>query len=180
MIIILQAVYLMIPAYLANMSPVLLSFLPFGARPVDNGAVWCSRRIFGRNKTYRGMVSGIIGGIAGTFLQKYLSPYTQGIALINYDVFSLGRLMIFGAAIGAGALIGDLLKSFFKRRMGIAEGKPWIPFDQLDFVVGALVAMSFFFVLPLVHIIIIVAVSPLLSLITNIIAYHLKIKKVWW
>jgi hypothetical protein len=32
----------------------------------------------------------------------------------------------------------DSVKSFVKRRVGIAPGAPWIPFDQLDFVIGAL------------------------------------------
>ncbi len=29
--------------------------------------------------------------------------------------------------------------SIFKRRLSVEPGRPWIPFDQLDFVVGALV-----------------------------------------
>lgn len=33
----------------------------------------------------------------------------------------------------------DSVKSFVKRRVGIAPGEPGIPFDQLDFVIGALV-----------------------------------------
>jgi CDP-2,3-bis-(O-geranylgeranyl)-sn-glycerol synthase len=34
---------------------------------------------------------------------------------------------------------GDALKSLVKRRVGIAPGAPWIPWDQLDFALGALV-----------------------------------------
>jgi CDP-2,3-bis-(O-geranylgeranyl)-sn-glycerol synthase len=30
---------------------------------------------------------------------------------------------------------GDALKSLGKRRLGIRPGAPWIPFDQLDFIV---------------------------------------------
>ena len=37
-----------------------------------------------------------------------------------------------------GALIGDIIESFFKRRVGIERGKNWIPFDQLDFILGVL------------------------------------------
>ena len=35
-------------------------------------------------------------------------------------------------------MAGDSMKSLVKRRIGIAPGKPWIPWDQLDFVLGAL------------------------------------------
>jgi CDP-2,3-bis-(O-geranylgeranyl)-sn-glycerol synthase len=36
-------------------------------------------------------------------------------------------------------MAGDAVKSFLKRRAGIRPGRPWIPFDQIDFVVGELV-----------------------------------------
>jgi len=32
-----------------------------------------------------------------------------------------------------------LVKSFCKRRMGIAPGKSWFPWDQIDWVVGTMV-----------------------------------------
>ena len=52
----------------------------------------------------------------------------------------------FGAWLGLCALLGDLLKSFFKRRLTIAPGRPWIPFDEIDWVAGALFGISFLFV----------------------------------
>jgi hypothetical protein len=47
-----------------------------------------------------------------------------------------------GLRFGFGAVAGDAAKSFFKRRLAIAPGSPWIPFDQLDFAVGALVLVG--------------------------------------
>jgi CDP-2,3-bis-(O-geranylgeranyl)-sn-glycerol synthase len=41
--------------------------------------------------------------------------------------------------MGAGALIGDALESFFKRRAHVKPGHSWFPFDQLDYIVGGLV-----------------------------------------
>jgi len=55
------------------------------------------------------------------------------ISLVDYS-----NWLLFGFLMGFGALLGDMTKSFFKRRLGYAPGKPFIPFDQLDFVVGAL------------------------------------------
>ncbi|HEU4368357.1 MAG TPA: CDP-archaeol synthase [Methylomirabilota bacterium] len=43
------------------------------------------------------------------------------------------------AAGQVGALVTTLVQhGFFKRRLGIAPGRPWLPFDQFDFVLGAL------------------------------------------
>jgi CDP-2,3-bis-(O-geranylgeranyl)-sn-glycerol synthase len=33
--------------------------------------------------------------------------------------------------------VGDAVKSFFKRQIGVAPGASWIGFDQLDFFIGA-------------------------------------------
>ena len=41
-----------------------------------------------------------------------------------------------------GALCGDIIESFFKRRVGKNRGENWIIFDQLDFILGA-VFLSF-------------------------------------
>jgi CDP-2,3-bis-(O-geranylgeranyl)-sn-glycerol synthase len=52
-------------------------------------------------------------------------------------------IMIIGS-ICFGALFGDITKSFFKRRVGKNRGEDWIPFDQIDFIAGAL-GLSFIF-----------------------------------
>ena len=41
------------------------------------------------------------------------------------------------------------MKSFFKRRRGIEPGASWIPFDQIDLVVGALAMSSLYAPAPL-------------------------------
>jgi CDP-2,3-bis-(O-geranylgeranyl)-sn-glycerol synthase len=43
---------------------------------------------------------------------------------------------------GLGAMADDSAKSFFKRRLGIPPGSPRIPFDQLDFVLRALIFVA--------------------------------------
>jgi CDP-2,3-bis-(O-geranylgeranyl)-sn-glycerol synthase len=39
-------------------------------------------------------------------------------------------------------MAGDSVKNFVWRRLRIPPGAPWIPFDQLDFVLGALVLVA--------------------------------------
>jgi CDP-2,3-bis-(O-geranylgeranyl)-sn-glycerol synthase len=82
--------------------------------------------------------------------------------------------------MGFGTIFGDLMESFVKRRIGYEPGRPFIPFDQLDFVIGALI-----FVFPLIKlssnkIIIILLLSFVLHVIVNHLAFHLKIRKEKW
>lgn len=177
---ILQALYFILPAYLANMAPVLMKWIPAGDYPVDRGRTWRGQRIFGDNKTYRGLISGSITGIITVFLQKKISPALYKINIIQYDQLTISQIILVGLAFGLGALLGDLVKSFFKRQFDIMSGKIWFPFDQLDFVIGALLAVSLFYIPPIKHIIIIILITPPLHFLTNSAAYFIKLKKVWW
>jgi CDP-2,3-bis-(O-geranylgeranyl)-sn-glycerol synthase len=44
--------------------------------------------------------------------------------------------------MGFGALFADAVESFFKRRAGIGPGKTWVPFDQIDYIIGGLVFVA--------------------------------------
>ena len=89
-------------------------------------------------------------------------------------------LFMIGFLLGFGALFGDIVKSFFKRRIGIKPGERFIPWDQLDFVFGALAFVSFVFVLPVEMIIIAIVASFLLHIATNHVGFYLKIHKGRW
>lgn len=146
MLLILQTLWLLLPAGLANMAPVFAAtMLPFWNTPVDFGRSWKGHEIFGSHKTYRGLISGLFTGLLIFMLQQSLYrsvPFFKELSLFNYDEVN----PFFGAWMGISALLGDLIKSFFKRRYEIAPGKPWIPFDQIDWIVGALLAVCVVFI----------------------------------
>lgn len=179
---IVQALYFMLPAYLANMAPLAAIRFSVADIPLDHHASWHGKRLFGSHKTYRGLFSGILVGIIIVFLQQQLFAWGwfAGISLIPYAELAHWQLAVLGGLFGAGALLGDLFKSFFKRRLSIPPGKPWFPFDQLDFVVGALLAVSFIYTPPLQHMTLIIILTPPLHLLTNVLAYTAGLKKVWW
>lgn len=104
----------MLPAYAANMAPPLVTRFWTGWNPP------IARRAFGAHKTVLGFTAGVIAAPIVTLLAGHA-----------------GWLGL-GLRFGLGAMLGDLAKSFVKRRVGIAPGHPWIPFDQLDFALGAL------------------------------------------
>jgi len=136
--IVIQALWLILPAYAANGAAVLVG----GGTPIDFGKKWRDgKRILGDGKTWRGLFLGsLVGTIVGFSLAvagKYLT--VNGLNFLGLDYFEGFPLMIpLVISICMGALFGDIFESFFKRRIGKERGEDWIPFDQLDFVVGAL------------------------------------------
>lgn len=121
---VLQLLYFMAPAYVANMAPPFVRYWTGWNRPI-------SERRLGSHKTVMGFAAGVVGAVVVTFVQSLLA--WDG-SLVAHQAW-----LELGARFGAGAMTGDCVKSFFKRRAGVTPGKPWIPFDQLDFVLGALV-----------------------------------------
>jgi CDP-2,3-bis-(O-geranylgeranyl)-sn-glycerol synthase len=149
------------PAYCANGAPVLVG----GGPPLDFGKNFLDgKRILGKNKTFRGFFFGWVIGIL--------------VGLVEYLLF--GYPLLFSVLSPLGALIGDLVGAFLKRRLNIAPGGLLPIIDQVDFVVGALL-----FSLPLSMVywelaIAVIMITPPIHLFTNFLAYKLKLKNNPW
>ena len=181
LLLIVQAFYFILPAYLANMCPVIfakLGLLKFSAKPIDDNRRLNGQPLFGANKTWRGLISGIIGGIIIAGLQSllYPLPFFQQLSLFNYPQ----NWLVFGILAGAGAIIGDLIKSFFKRRINIKAGDSWPVFDQLDFILGFFIFTCLIFWPGWTIFITVCLLTLILHPLTNIIGYLIGWKKVWW
>ncbi len=175
---VLQVCYFFMPAYLANMSPVLVSrWFSALAVPIDGGKTLWGKRILGDHKTWRGLLAGIVMGTLVYELQRlaYAAEFARDLALIDYSASPL----LPGLLLGLGTGVGDAIKSFFKRRIDIAPGKSWFVFDQLDFVVGAYVFVSVVYVPPLLP----TLASLPLMLVGNVVStglgYWLGLKETW-
>jgi len=138
--VILQAFWIIIPVYVANASAVIVG----GGTPIDFGRTWKDgRRLLGDGKTWRGLLAGTFLGMTAGFGLSVAASYLQMsdyayLRLTDFEGFPMMILLLFSLCFGA--LAGDIVESFFKRRIGKERGKDWIPFDQLDFLVGALVS----------------------------------------
>lgn len=136
--IILQALWIIIPAYVANASAVLVG----GGTPIDFGKNWRDgKRILGDGKTWRGLLSGTFIGMTAGFGLVVATSYINSseyhfLHLTNFEGFPFMIPIVF--SICFGALLGDIIESFFKRRIGKNRGDDWIPFDQVDFILGVL------------------------------------------
>jgi len=138
LLIIAQVLWLIAPAYIANGCAVLVG----GGKPIDFGKKFKDgERILGDGKTWRGLFSGAFIGMTGGFGFATLA------VLINNSEFSWLGFSNFGRfpvmipiifSICFGALLGDIIESFFKRRIGKRRGQDWVPFDQIDFILGVL------------------------------------------
>ncbi|AIS32316.1 MULTISPECIES: CDP-2,3-bis-(O-geranylgeranyl)-sn-glycerol synthase [Methanobacterium] len=182
------AIYFMLPAYLANASALTFG----GGTPLDLGrSMNDGRRILGDGVTWKGTIIGILigmavglvqGAISGNIVHDLLIIGDPGIANLVQGTITSNAVqgILLGLVLGSGAVIGDACGSFIKRRFKVERGRPVPLMDQLDFVVGALVFASLVVMIPLSLIIIIVVISVFLHLGTNIIAYLLGLKNVWY
>src|SRR5262249_55475827 len=127
--------------------------LVFLCRPIDRGRKFRGKRIFGDNKTYRGVVVVSIGTAIGFGLQSLLlhrSASIRGIELFDYAFF---KSVAVGLAVGVAATLSELPNSFIKRRFEIAPGsvaKGWkrvifYVYDQIDFLLGAWLVLAIVF-----------------------------------
>jgi CDP-2,3-bis-(O-geranylgeranyl)-sn-glycerol synthase len=170
----------MLPAYFANMAPVLTKghFKELKV-PLDLNTKLDNYTIFGRHKTFRGLVFGVILALIMAFFQ-YLLYGLEFFKLVSFADYS--NWLLIGLLFGIGAIFGDLAESFVKRRLNIKPGKSFVPWDQLDFVIGSLI-----FIYPLAglwlspaKIATIIILSFVLHIMVNHIAHHLKIRKEKW
>lgn len=166
----LQAFWLIAPAYAANAFPPLVK----GSHPVDLGKSLGNKRIFGDGKTIEGTIAGVLFGVLIGFVQilgQNTLPTELGLTKMDFPLVFL---------LSSGAILGDMLGSFIKRRLNIPRGYPAFPLDQLDFLVMALVFSSVAAHVSIYHAIILVSLTPLIHWIANLIGYYTKVKKTPW
>lgn len=168
--IILQIIWFFLPAYVANMAASIFK-IKFLVRPI-------SEKLFGSHKTWSGFVVGTVLAILIAIVQKILFSldFFQQISLIDYS----DKYLMIGFLLGFGALLGDTTKSFFKRRIGIAPGEKWIPFDQIDYTLGALLLSLFFWQPSLIFIFTAVIFNLLMHILFNHLGFWLGIRKSSW
>ena len=176
----LKSFYFILPGVFANMAPVIFKKVNFLDYPVDFGRNFLGRPLFGSHKTFRGFFFGIVSAIVVVWIQRLLFmdfPYFLNISFIDYSAYTF---MLLGFLIGFGARLGDLVKSFVKRRLNIAPGKCWFPWDQLDSLLGGLLVLSIIYIPPWQAIVFLVIIAPVLHVTINRVAYWCGWKETPW
>lgn len=180
LIVCITTLYFILPAYFSNGAGLVFG----GGLPVDfkksdkNGVRW-----IGDGVTWRGLIAGTIIGMITGIVQGYFGPQIIaefGQYILTPIITDIHSGILIGFLLGFGALLGDALGSFLKRRLGIGRGKPAPILDQLDFLIVALILVSFVVNLTFEFIIIAIALTLAIHLIANTGAYLLGIKDVWY
>lgn len=200
-----------VPAYISNASMVITG----GGKPIDGGRYFRDgRRILGDHKTWNGLKGPLYIGIPISFFMFLLFNILWiPISDIINDATAQGQYLLYNEPkifqyyfIGGefpinflvliirivlasyGAVVGDLIGSFLKRRFDIKSGAPFWIVDQLDFALVALLFVSIpgfispnLFLLPDIFIItFLIILTPAVSIIANTVAYVVGLKNVPW
>ena len=179
-----QALWFFLPAFLANPGAVLWG----GGAPMDFGKTLADgERLFGDGKTWRGLVGGTLSGaLLGLLLTLPFAAWAPG------STWSFGApVEAFGASaiLALGALLGDLVGAFVKRRMHMPRGAKAPVLDQYDFVVGGLLAgllvagwsvPRFFSGDAWYGLLAIILITPLLHRGVNVVGYRMGKKHEPW
>lgn len=154
------------PCYVANATPVIVARVLKRTHPIDGGRCFLDgRRILGDGKSVEGFVSGVVAGMA------------VGLALERLCALSTGEAL----TLSLGAMLGDALGSFIKRRFGLERGEPAPLLDQLSFLLIALLMYQLAYGrldAPIVATLI--AATPPVHLLANYLAYRLRLKEKPW
>ncbi len=153
-------IHLLLLIILANAAPVILAVLLKDrlAVPVDFGRKLPDHRpVFGESKTWRGIAGAIIVTAAGA-------------TAFGYDA-------AVGAHVALYALIGDLLSSFIKRRLGMASSSMAPLLDQVPESLFPAVMMMHVFSLEVQSILVLVCLFIVLELLLSWIFFKLGIRK---
>ena len=173
-----QTLWFILPAWFANASPAIVG----GGPPIDGGRVLRDgNRLFGDGKTWRGLILGVAVGTLVGLGQALISPFLVTLGLFPFLIYehSMILMAIRAFTLSFGALFGDLIGSFTKRRLGIPRGEVFWGVDQLGFlVVGFLLTCIIpLTLLYLPAILFLLPVTFAIHVITNLIWYALGQKE---
>lgn len=155
------------------------------ALPLDGGATLRGRRIFGANKTWKGLIVMVPAvGVAFWALAAAIGLLWPG-ALPRLWVLSPTGYFLLGCWAGLGFMLGELPNSFIKRQAGIGPGQHptgaagrFVSFivDRIDSVLGALIALGLIVKLPWQTWLIILLAGPLVHWLFNVLLVLLGVK----
>ncbi|MBP9817446.1 CDP-archaeol synthase [Candidatus Shapirobacteria bacterium] len=162
----LRLIWWLAPAGVANMVPPLVAKVwPKWTAPIDGGLKWRGKRIFGDHKTIRGLVTGVVVGSVVFLIQKY---WWKVVDYNNLPVYT-------GFLMASGALVGDCVKSFFKRQWGVKSGNSWFPWDQIDWILGFMLFLWPVYQTPLFEAIELIVLAVGLHVVVRAVGYWIKI-----
>jgi len=154
--------------------------------PLDANLTFRGKRIFGDNKTVRGVLVIVpatgISFLLISMLQQYLpSWFSNGIWNATHVTYAFA-----GILAGLGFILGELPNSFIKRQCNIPSGdvprrKQWRRVtritDRIDSILGILLLLSIVMPVPLQTWLYLLILGPAVHSLFSIWLFQLKIKE---
>lgn len=156
--------------------------------PVDGGASFRQRRVFGANKTWRGILA-VGAGCALVFVLQ--ADVLHAVHVFrDMELFDYGKVNapLFGFALGVAAELSELPNSFIKRQLdippgGAGEGRYrhlFFVVDQLDVLAGYWLLLASVMAVDIVQLLlslgIVLAAHPALSLLGVMLGIRRSVK----
>lgn len=159
-------------------------------RPIDGGRVLKDgAKVFGDNKTWKGVVSYLITGLLTTTFLGYIASISQGFQQHNYFYMTHNNTFMYNSLIGlllgfAYALF-ELPNSFMKRRIGIEPGVTlngglkvlFVFIDQADSIIGCALVVWLFYDIGLVIYLLFIIVGAGTHIVINMLLYMMHLRK---
>jgi CDP-archaeol synthase len=144
-------------------------------RPLDLGATFRGRRLFGDNKTWRGALFMTGGVVVAAALLSLWPWYWHKLP----DGIQDAGPWVYGLLLGVSVVVGELPNSFLKRQLGIqpgaqrrdALGIALSIFDQADFVLVAWLLLLPLWTMSLGQAVIVFAVVAAVHMVINVIGF---------
>lgn len=86
--------------------------------PIDSYQTFGGKRLFGDNKTWRGVIVYLVISILVCLILAFIQTHTSAV----HPVFSFNPFLL-GLVFSISYMLGEFLNSFVKRRLGIAAGE---------------------------------------------------------
>lgn len=156
--------------------------IDFNKNFIDN------KRIFGDNKTWKGLIGYIILNIVSQIIWGAICDVVN-INHINYFYVNHTNTLLYnlllGFFLGVFYAFFELPNSFMKRRLGIEAGKPpkglkkvfFIFIDQADSVFGVCLVVAMFYKMSIGFYLTYVIIGAVTHILLNMLLFALKIRK---
>ncbi|MBT4835911.1 MAG: CDP-archaeol synthase [Methylococcales bacterium] len=140
------------------------NWLPLFNYPIDSNIQLNHQPLFGKNKTWRGVLimvltCSVLGSLQGMLFGEWAHineleclDYLMISINLNFSSFTVGYLLV-NLTLGTGYILGELPNSLIKRQLKIAPGqhgkktigKLFLVIDHLDSVIFSLVLLVILF-----------------------------------
>jgi hypothetical protein len=169
---------------IANGLCIRFNWLTFLVYPLDFRLTHRERRLFGDNKTFRGIILFSIGTALTFSLQAMVFHHLPSLRSLEIFDYSITNPQLLGFSMGFAAMLSELPNSYLKRQLDISPGTAgngiWLPvfyfLDQVDILMGVWLVLSLVMTVTISHILISIVFIFIAHQIITVVGYLLGMR----